>query len=179
MFGRGWGGHGPPRGRFFEKGDLKYVTLELLRDKPRHGYEIIRALEERSFGFYTPSPGAVYPTLQLLEDLGHVTAREQDGKKVYTLTEAGRAFLAERGPAVDDVWARFGGRWGPDMRAEIGELKHELRDLGRLFGRGARGSWPDPEKLRRIREVVARARGEIEAILADEKPRGTPSGAQF
>jgi DNA-binding PadR family transcriptional regulator len=179
MFGRGWGGFGRPSDRFFEKGDLKYVILELLQEKPSHGYEIIRALEERSRGFYTPSPGAIYPTLQMLEDLDYVTVRQQDGKKVYTITEAGRAFLAEREQVVDDIWARTRDRWGPEVREEIGELVRELRDLGRLFRRRAHRPWPDRDQLRRIREVVARARREIEAILTEEKPRGTPSGASF
>ena len=68
--------------RLFEKGDLKYVILDLLKDKPSHGYEIIRALEERFHGFYSPSAGSIYPTLQLLEDMGHVKSSEADGKKV-------------------------------------------------------------------------------------------------
>jgi DNA-binding PadR family transcriptional regulator len=88
-------GFGPRRGRVFEKGDLKYVILDLLKDEPSHGYELIRALEERFRGFYSPSPGSIYPTLQLLEDLGHVTVTQRDGKKVYTITEQGRGFLEE------------------------------------------------------------------------------------
>ena len=83
--------------RMFEKGDLKYVVLDLLKDKPSHGYEIIRAMEERFMGFYTPSAGSIYPTLQLLEDMGYVKALEQDGKKVYSITEEGKSFLKQRG----------------------------------------------------------------------------------
>jgi DNA-binding PadR family transcriptional regulator len=77
----------------FEQGDLKYVILQLLSEKPRHGYEIIKALEEKFAGAYAPSAGAVYPTLALLEDLGYATVTlEEGGKKVYTITEAGRAY---------------------------------------------------------------------------------------
>jgi hypothetical protein len=89
-------GHGPRRGRMFERGDLKYVILDLLEDGPSHGYAVIRNLEERSRGFYSPSPGTVYPTLQLLEDMGHVTSTQQDGKKIYAITTSG-AGLGEAG----------------------------------------------------------------------------------
>jgi len=81
------GGHG--RGQVFERGDLKYVILELVAEKPRHGYDVIQALEERFGGLYAPSPGAVYPTLQMLEDMGCVTVTERDGKKVYQITDEG------------------------------------------------------------------------------------------
>ena len=89
--------------RLFEKGDLKYVILDLLKDKPSHGYEIIKALENRFHGFYSPSAGTVYPTLQLLEDMGYVKSSEQDGKKVYTITDEGRNFLNERHETMDKI----------------------------------------------------------------------------
>ena len=93
-----WPGRKPRyrRGRWqespFQKGDLKYVILDLIKEKPRYGYEIIRDLEERSHGFYTPSPGVIYPTLQMLEETGYTSSAEQDGKRVYTITEEGRQF---------------------------------------------------------------------------------------
>jgi DNA-binding PadR family transcriptional regulator len=77
----------PPHPRLFEKGDLKYIILNHVKDKPSHGYEIIRAMEDSFHGFYTPSAGSVYPTLQMLEDMGYVKSSERDGKKVYTITE--------------------------------------------------------------------------------------------
>lgn len=166
-FGPGFGG--PPGGRRFGKGDLKYVILDLLQGGPRHGYDIIRALEERFHGFYSPSPGSVYPTLQLLEDQGHVTSSQQDGKRVYTITEEGRSFLKERADAVEDVRARMHGPWGAKLTPELRDLINEVRQLGQfVFSQGARGALGDPEKVRRLREVVARARGEVEAIFAGE-----------
>jgi DNA-binding PadR family transcriptional regulator len=159
------------RARMFEKGDLKYVILELLRDKPAHGYELMRALEERFGGFYAPSPGAVYPTLQMLEDLGYVTSLSQDGKKVYSITEAGTAFLEERRPAVDEIFERFRGRWDPAWSREIQRVMNEFRDLGRSVAREARDRWPNPDQMRRIREALAKARSEIEAILNEERAR--------
>ena len=102
MFGR----HFHPfeqHSRLFEKGDLKYVILDLLKDKPSHGYEIIRALENRFHGFYSPSAGSIYPTLQLLEDMSYVKSTEQDGKKVYTITEEGRKFLHDQEATMDKI----------------------------------------------------------------------------
>jgi DNA-binding PadR family transcriptional regulator len=121
LFGWGpWrGGHGP--GRVFGKGDLKYVLLDLLRDRPAHGYELIRALEERFRGFYSPSPGSVYPTLQLLEDLGYVTSTQQNGRKIYSITDEGRKFLEENRRSVDDIWGRADEGWDPDLAARCGQ----------------------------------------------------------
>src|SRR5690242_5577288 len=99
---RGFGGgpgRGPGRGpggpRAFGRGDLKYQLLALLTERPKHGYEMIKELEDQAGGFYTPSAGAVYPSLQLMEDRGWITSQTQDGKKVYTITDAGRAALQE------------------------------------------------------------------------------------
>jgi DNA-binding PadR family transcriptional regulator len=173
FFGRGSGrGFGPRRGRIFEKGDLKYVILDLLKDNPSHGYEVIRTLEERFRGFYSPSPGSVYPTLQLLEDLGYVTAAQRDGKKVYAVTEEGRKFLEEHRRSVEDIWGRVGGGWDPELVGEMHEIKHELGDLARLFGRKMRSGRVDQNKLRRVREVIVRASREIENILEERDDTG-------
>jgi DNA-binding PadR family transcriptional regulator len=149
--------------RLFEKGDLKYVILDLLKDKPSHGYEIIRALEESFSGFYTPSAGSVYPTLQLLEDIGYVSSSERDGKKVYTITDQGKQFLNEREEIIDKIKAHMKDWWSPRSRGEFRETMFELRRLGRLVGR--RIHLLDPEKLARIREVVSRACHDIENIV--------------
>jgi DNA-binding PadR family transcriptional regulator len=149
--------------RLFRKGDLKYVILDLLKDKPSHGYEIIRALEEQSHGFYSPSAGSVYPTLQLLEDMGYVSSTEQDGKKVYAITDEGRGFLKERKENIDKIKEHMKDFWTPDNRAEIREIVGELRTLG-LSLRG-NVSRLDHQRLERIKEVVSKARHDIEAIL--------------
>jgi DNA-binding PadR family transcriptional regulator len=104
---RDGGRHGGRRGRVFDHGDLRLVVLQLIAEKPRHGYEIIKAIEERVGGAYSPSPGVVYPTLTMLEELGHVTVTEQDGKKLQTLTDAGRAYLAENRDVVEALQARM------------------------------------------------------------------------
>ncbi len=178
FFGRGpWRGHGfdPRLGRIFEKGDLKYVILDLLRDEPSHGYEVMRALEGRFRGFYSPSPGSVYPTLQMLEDLGYVSATQRDGKKVYAITDEGRKFLEENRRSVEDIWGRVGGGWDPEVAAELREMKHELAGLGRLFGREMHEGRLNRDKLRRIREVIADAAREIEEILEERGDAGETS----
>jgi DNA-binding PadR family transcriptional regulator len=95
----------------FQKGDMKYVILDLIKDKPRHGYEIIRELEEQSHGTYKPSAGAVYPTLQMLEEMEYAISIEKDGKKIYTITEKGRKFLVERKDSADEVRSHIKRRW--------------------------------------------------------------------
>jgi DNA-binding PadR family transcriptional regulator len=176
FFGRGpWRGFGPERGRVFGKGDLKYVILDLLHDRPAHGYELIRALEERFRGFYSPSPGSVYPTLQLLEDLGYVSATRRDGKKVYSITGEGSKFLEENRRSVEDIWGRAGEGWDPELAAEMREMWREVGGLGRLFGSEMRAGRVDRDKLRRVREVIARAAREIEDIL---KERGAAGGTR-
>ncbi|WP_374453665.1 PadR family transcriptional regulator [Phenylobacterium sp.] len=113
-FGHGgehWGGRGrggPRIGRLLEHGDLRFVILALLKDKPSHGYELIRALEERTGGSYRPSPGVIYPTLSLLEDEGFARPTgAEGGRKAYEITEAGLEALERNKPAVDAVFARL------------------------------------------------------------------------
>jgi DNA-binding PadR family transcriptional regulator len=122
-----WGGRGEGRGmrggeRVFESGDLRFVILALIAEQPSHGYELIKAIEEKLGGGYSPSPGVVYPTLTLLEELGYASVEAQDGgKKLYTITDAGRAFLAENRKTVDAIFARMteagsrGGRFSPQL----------------------------------------------------------------
>ena len=154
-------------GRLFERGDLKYVVLQLLSERPAHGYEVIRALEERFSGMYTPSAGAVYPTLQMLEDLGYVTAEQQDGKRVYSITEEGRGFLVEQKDVVEGIRLRTKSWWNPHVRSELHDMKHELQDFGRVLSRRTGRRFTDPDAIKRIREVIGRARREIEEILRD------------
>jgi DNA-binding PadR family transcriptional regulator len=112
-YGRHGGDHGGDRqggdrhGRLFDHGELRFVVLHLIAEKPRHGYEIIKAIEEHAGGTYSPSPGVIYPTLTMLEELGYTTLAEQDGKKLYALTEAGAAYLRENQRTVEAIAARL------------------------------------------------------------------------
>ncbi|GJG88968.1 hypothetical protein tb265_41490 [Gemmatimonadetes bacterium T265] len=137
-FGRGRGGPGGgrgPLGRFFAHGDLRLVILHLIAEQPRHGYDLIKAIEERVGGAYSPSPGVIYPTLTLLEDLGYVTVRPDEGaKKSYEITDAGRAFLDANRPTVDALLARMaeagrahGGAPAPQLLRAMENLRLALR----------------------------------------------------
>lgn len=102
--GPGFGGRGPFRaGRMIGDGDLRLIVLALLAERPRHGYDIIKALEERSHDAYSPSPGVVYPTLTFLDEAGYVAASAEGNKKVYAITDTGRAHLEQNRAAVDDI----------------------------------------------------------------------------
>ncbi len=133
--GRGERGERGGRGeRVFDSGDLRFVILALIAEKPSHGYELIKAIEEKLGGGYTPSPGVVYPTLTLLEELGYVTVEAQDGgKKLYSITDAGTAFLAENQRTVDGLFARMdqarsrGGRFSPQIMRAMENLKTALK----------------------------------------------------
>ncbi len=104
------GDHGRGRGgrRFFDHGDLRFVLLKLIGDQPSHGYELIRAVEESVGGAYSPSPGVVYPTLTLLEELGHVSTVQDGGKKLYSITSEGRAFLDANARHIEGLVSRMG-----------------------------------------------------------------------
>ena len=145
--GSHWGRHG--RGgrsndldlrRFFAHGDLRLVILRLIAEKPRHGYEIIKEIEERVGGAYSPSPGVIYPTLTLLEELGYVEVTPGEGaRKLHQITEAGQAFLSANGPAVEALFTRMreanqarGGGPAPQILRAMENLKLALRmRLGR------------------------------------------------
>jgi DNA-binding PadR family transcriptional regulator len=164
MFGRPFGPF-ERHSRLFEKGDLKYVILDLLKDKPAHGYEVIRALENRFHGFYSPSAGSVYPTLQLLEDMGYVKASEQDGKKVYTITEEGRKFLHEQEETIDKIKGHMRDWWGFDGREELHDVFDNLRQTARSVAREARRM--GPEKMTRIKTILEKAAAEIQAVIKE------------
>src|ERR1700722_7310216 len=100
--GRGRHRHGRRSGRIFDHGELRLVVLALIAERPRHGYEIIKEIEDRVAGTYSPSPGVIYPTLTMLEELGHATVVEADGKKLYSITAGGSEYLAANKAALDN-----------------------------------------------------------------------------
>ena len=156
---------GSPRGRA-RRGEARTVLLDALRDGPKHGYEIIKALDERSSGRYTPSPGTVYPTMQLLEDQGLVRADQQAERRVYGLTEAGRADLESHSEEVADFWARFAGPSGDNTDSpEIGFLRDALDDLERTVWRGV-GEHKSPETVGRVRQAVEHCQNSVREVLS-------------
>lgn len=168
------GERGPRRRRqqIFESGEVKYVILRLLKEKPRHGYEIIKALEERMGGCYTPSPGTVYPTLQLLEDQGFVRAVEAEGKRVFHITPEGEAFLEEHRDVIDDIFARVRDTVRGFSGGQMVALNQAFAKLAATTYRQAWRSGPDDPMVGRMAEVLRRAAEEI------EKARGTGAAAE-
>jgi DNA-binding PadR family transcriptional regulator len=128
-----WGG-GRGFGRPFDHGELRFVILALIAEKPRHGYEIIKAIEEQFGGSYTPSPGVVYPTLTMLEESGNATVEEIGGKKSYTITDQGKEFLAANRASTDAAMGRMrehgsheGAGRAPQLVRAVENLKLALR----------------------------------------------------
>lgn len=159
----GFGMHGPHRAKMFERGALKYLILDMINTKPRHGYDIIREFEESSGSFYSPSAGVVYPTLQMLEDLGQVRAKEEDGKKVYEITDEGRAFLETHKDRVKQHRERMAEHFG--AAAPRASMMRDMKVLFRVIVQTVSRGGNDPGKLAAIREVLAKARKDIDEIV--------------
>lgn len=119
----------------FEGGELRLVLLKLIADEPRHGYDCIRAIEELTAGAYAPSPGVVYPTLTLLEDMGLIEEQKSDGaKKMFAVTADGRAHLAERAEEVDALFARLDAASAVHSRSERGAVRRAMHNLRHVIG---------------------------------------------
>lgn len=150
------------RQQMFESGEVKFVILRLLREKPRHGYEIIKELEERFGGCYTPSAGTVYPTLQMLEDQGYVRAEDQDGKKVYRITPEGEQFLDENSQTLDDIFDRVRETVHGFAGGRMGELHAAFARLASTTYKRAWRYGPHHPALERVVEILRRSADEIE-----------------
>lgn len=177
--GRGFGGPGWGRGGPFgddpfggdgggrrrqRRGDIKFALLELIAEQPRHGYELIKALEERYAGFYRPSPGSVYPTLQLLEDEGSAVSEPIDGKRVYSITDAGRKLLEEQQQQADRSGGRHRGPGRGDIGPEILGLRSSAMALmATVMEVGRHGT---AEQRRAAQEQLDATRREIYRILS-------------
>ena len=176
--GFGWGGrHGMGggdmirAGRMLATGDLRLLALALIAEQPRHGYEIIKVLEDKTAGWYAPSPGIVYPTLTYLEEAGYVTAQSEGAKKLYTITDEGRAYLDENREFVDAVLerltaagekiARLRRRFGADERGQNGLPQLVRAALENLREVAAKRLETDAEAEAKVVEVLARAAQEL------------------
>ena len=166
-FGQGFNfrGFGPR----FERGEIRYVILDLLKDKPRHGYSIIQELEKKSHGFYTPSSGTIYPTLQLLEDQDLITSDQKDGKKVYAITELGLKFLKDHEAELEQMQERVRGRgpWGVHNDL-MNEMREGMGQMARLvFSKASDGSL-NSEKKEKLRAAFNKFREEVEKIISED-----------
>src|SRR3984893_4157537 len=152
MEGGGMGGRAFGMGRKLASVDLQLLILGLLEEKPRHGYEIIKALDERSKGFYIPSPGMVYPALTYLEEIGHATVEVDGSRKLYHITDAGKEHLENHRSTAHALFAQFG---------RVGERMARVR-------RAMHAEEADTEHERRGSKELLRARRELKAALADK-----------
>lgn len=175
-FGRGFGpgffGHGGPGfgpQRFFQRGMIKYLVLQLIEEQPRHGYDIIQELEKQFHGIYNPSAGTVYPILQLLEDQDFIKNDQKEGKKVYSITSEGKKYLSEHKEEIDRI-QKLRGHFKEHFGEELHELRDELREMKHfIFHAAKRGALKDPEKVKALRTAFQEFRGKLEVILRDEK----------
>jgi DNA-binding PadR family transcriptional regulator len=165
-FGPPWGFGGPPwrfrvPGPRAGRGDVRCAILFLLAERPMHGYQVIQELTERSGGMWQPSPGSIYPTLQQLEDEGLVRSSESDGRRVFELTDAGRAEV-ERRAEEPRPW-EAGGDAGPfagirDEGMGVGAAVMQVMRMG------------NPQQIERAREILAEARRSLYRLLAEDEP---------
>jgi DNA-binding PadR family transcriptional regulator len=175
MHGMG-GGEFMRLGRMLAQGDLRLIALTLIAEQPRHGYDIIKQLEEKTGGWYSPSPGIVYPCLTYLEEVGHLTSQADGAKKLYSITDAGRAHLEENRSLVDAVMNRLAyiGTKAEHMRRRFGgdddEVPHAPRllqaALDNLREAAAKRLRDDPKSEMEIVEILTRVAGELRKDLS-------------
>ncbi|HKQ67967.1 MAG TPA: PadR family transcriptional regulator, partial [Polyangiaceae bacterium] len=160
----------PPRA---DRGGVRYLVLDAIAERARHGYEVIQTIEERSGQTYRPSPGVIYPTLTMLEELGHARVAEIDGRKVYEITDRGRADLAENREYVDEFYERFADNSWDRYAEDFGDVMRRVAFLMKTFRHAARRGRLSPAMLARIVKVLDRAAAEITELLGDDADKST------
>jgi DNA-binding PadR family transcriptional regulator len=163
----GGGGRGGRRGRLFGTGELRLVLLKLIADEPRHGYELIKSLEELTGGTYSPSPGTIYPTLSLLSDEGAIEESVGTGdtsRKAFAATEAGKAELEERAAEVEALLGRLAELGNQGERHRSPEILRALMNLGGVLKNRVFKGNPDEDKLKEIVDIIDDAAKRIERL---------------
>jgi DNA-binding PadR family transcriptional regulator len=153
-----FGGRGP---RMFDSGALRLVVLGLIAEEPRHGYDIIKALEARFQGAYSPSPGAIYPMLQMLEEADLVGSTTNGNKRLYTITATGQTYLAEHQAELDRINAQLDEASGDIRQSAIGEEIHALRHA--LFSKLRSGSLT-AEQADEVKRILQTARAALDRL---------------
>jgi DNA-binding PadR family transcriptional regulator len=155
----------PRRGRMFAQGELRLALLALIAEEPRHGYEIIKAIEEMTGGAYAPSPGAVYPTLQMLADEGQIAEAEAEGaKKPFAATDAGRAELADRQDEVEELMHRLGRHATRAERMRSPDLFRAMGNLANVLKNRARAGKLDEHAINEIVDMIDEMAKRIERL---------------
>ncbi|HTT24605.1 MAG TPA: PadR family transcriptional regulator [Candidatus Sulfotelmatobacter sp.] len=159
-------GRGGRWGRFFGPGEIRLAILSMLESGPKHGYELMKELENKSGGIYKASAGAIYPALQQLEDEGMVISDTAAGKRTYSLTDEGRAELQKEAETVKRIWQRAeqAGDWAPWMGLEGAEVMRPAAEVMKTALKAATRGSHDSAKIARIREILERSKHELEAL---------------
>jgi DNA-binding PadR family transcriptional regulator len=160
-------GHGGPFGQGGPKarrGDVRTAALLLLDEGPRNGYQIMQDIEERSDGVWRPSPGSVYPALQQLEDEGLVRATETEGRKQFELTDAGKAYVAERGDDLPPPWEQMTGDYSDDMKTAAGLMREVALAFSQVLRAGS------PTQIAEMSKILTDTRRSLYRILAEGEP---------
>jgi DNA-binding PadR family transcriptional regulator len=189
-----WGGFGDNMriGRMLASGDLRLIALYFIEQQPRHGYDLIKAIEDKTGGMYSPSPGVVYPALTFLEEANYVTSMAEGNKRLYTITDEGRAHLNDNRAAVEGTLAHLGRiseqfgkvreRWEEvrrsfderpprpdrdmnDVAPEVNDARRNLKDAIKEAARNR-----NPDNQRRLADILRRAAEEIRRGPAQERP---------
>jgi DNA-binding PadR family transcriptional regulator len=157
-------------GRFFGPGEVRLAVLSLLADGPRHGYELMKLLAERSGGVYRASAGTIYPTLQQLEDEGLVSAEARDGKRIYQITEEGGRELKREEETVRRIWrrARMWQDWRAVFDPDAAEIVRPAERVVKAALRAMAGGYGSPERADRIREILERALRDLEKVASGD-----------
>lgn len=172
-FGRDWSeffGAGPQRA---DKGLVRYLVLDAISEKPRHGYELIQALEERSKGSYRPSPGVIYPTLQMLEDMGFVRAVTADTKKTFEITEEGKQDLEANRELVEDFYDRAGENPFERQAGDFHEIRDRIMTLMKTVKRSVWHGRLTPKAMKELLAVLDEANDKIAKIFKSDKEKSS------
>ena len=154
------------RSRFFGPGEVRLALLSLIAEGPKHGYELMRQLEERSGGIYNASAGTVYPTLQQLEDEGLISSDSREGKRVYAITEAGSEELKREDETVRRIWwrARRWAGWRNAFDPDAAEIRGPAERLVKAAFRAVAGETASQERIARVREILERALRDLDGM---------------
>ncbi|MBI1403518.1 MAG: PadR family transcriptional regulator [Porphyrobacter sp.] len=162
---RGPGRRRERRGRMFAQGELRLALLALIAEQPSHGYELIKQIEEMTGGAYAPSPGAVYPTLQMLADEGQIEEAEAEGaKKPFAATDAGRAELEDRKDEVEELMRRLGRHASRAERMRSPDLFRAMGNLGTVLKNRARSGKLDERTINEIVDMIDEMAKRIERL---------------
>jgi DNA-binding PadR family transcriptional regulator len=183
----GWGRHGRrgSGGRDFgffasmfgepgpraERGGVKYLVLDAVADAPRHGYEIMQVIEERSKGAYRPSPGVIYPTLQMLEEMGFLRASDQDGRKTYEITDEGRRELEQNRDTVSEFYQQQDGAPWAVYADELQDFTERLVGLVKTVRRAARHGRFNARTVRELRKILDETIARVESVFEGDRRR--------